>query len=205
VVPNCVDPMEFQPLNRKAELRKLLNLPAGKKIIAFTAPRSFTPNVMAIRHLYGAASLLEKRSPEILFVIFGAGEIVEGKPSNVIYPGFVADLNSYLNACDAAVAPYPPLAVSGGTRDKIVEYWACGLPVVSTPEGVHGFSPPGGIPVILTGNDQESLAICIEEVANNPEMARELGERGRALALADFNSETQAARLYNILRSYVSC
>ena len=205
VVPNCVDPKEFQPLNRKDDLRRRLNLPYDRKIVAFTAPRSFTPNVMAIRHLYEAASLLEKRSPEILFVILGNGEVVNGKPRNVIYTGYVENLNLYLNACDIAVAPYPPLAVCGGARNKVLEYWACGLPVVSTLEGVRGLgSPYERLPVMLTGYDKESLANYIEEAANNRNLSRELGQRARTLVLEEFNWESQALRLHEILRGYAS-
>jgi len=205
VVPNCVDPQEFHPMNRKGELRRLLNLPVDRTIVACTAPRSSAANVMAIRHLYGTARLLEKRKPEILFVILGDGEVVEGKPRNVAYAGYVDDLNSYLNTCDLAVAPYPQSAMTGGTRDKIVEYWACGLPVVSTPEGVRGFrSPDGKLPVLTAGYDQQSLANGIEQLAGNLNLTRELSERARALALSEFNSENQAKRLFEILESYTS-
>jgi glycosyltransferase involved in cell wall biosynthesis len=203
VVPNSVDAQEFRPLNRRDELRKLLNLPLDKTIVACTAPRSFTPNVMAIRHLYGVALQLEKRSPEILFVILGSGKVVKGKPRNVIYTGYVEDLNSYLNACDFAIAPYPQSAMSGGTRDKIVEYWACGLPVVSTPEGVRGFNSLGGrLPVMITGYDVQSLAHEIEQLATDPSLSRELAERGRALVLEEFNWEFQARRLSRIFHEY---
>jgi glycosyltransferase involved in cell wall biosynthesis len=160
---------------------------------------------MAIRHLYEAASLLEKRSPEILFVILGNGEVVNGKPRNVIYTGYVENLNLYLNACDIAVAPYPPLAVCGGARNKVLEYWACGLPVVSTLEGVRGLgSPYERLPVMLTGYDKESLANYIEEAANNRNLSRELGQRARTLVLEEFNWESQALRLHEILRGYAS-
>jgi len=205
VVPNCIDPKEFQPLNRKNELRKLLNLPLDKTIVAFTAPRSFTPNLMAVKHLYGVASLLEKRSPEILFVIIGDGEVIEGKPSNVTYAGYVEDLNSYLNACDLAVAPYPSLAICGGARNKLLEYWACGLPVVSTAEGVRGLGfPYEKLPVVLTGYDQENLAYSVQQAANNPSQMRGLTERAKALVIAEFNWKSQALIVHRILQSYAS-
>jgi len=205
VVPNGIDPREFYPLNRRDELRRRLGLPVDKRIVAFTAPRSFTPNVMAIKHLYGAASLLAKRSANILFVIIGGGEVLEGRPPNVVYSGYVDDLNSYLNACDLAAAPYPPQAVCGGARNKMLEYWACGLPVVSTPEGTRGLSSTHQtLPVIMTGYDKESLADHIEQAASNLDQSRHLGERARSLVLSEFNWKSQSLRLYDILRSYAS-
>ena len=59
---------------------------------------------------------------------------------NVIYTGFVQDLASYINLGDVCVAPYPPSAVCGGTRNKVADYFACGKPVVSTEEGMREFN-----------------------------------------------------------------
>jgi glycosyltransferase involved in cell wall biosynthesis len=202
VIRNCVDISEFFPIRDKSNLKQRLGLPASKKIVAFTAPRTFTPNIMAINMLYRVASILERRSPEILFLILGGGKIPSGRrPGNVEYTGFVEDLNLYLNACDLAVAPYPSGAICGGSRNKVLEYWACGLPLISTPEGLRGFKVPQGPPAVVTSYDPEGISCAIETVVRDEKLARELGEEARVLVHTEYNWEREARRLYDVIKS----
>lgn len=206
IIRNCVDTSEFFPIQDKRALRDRLELPPESKIVAFTAPRTFTPNVMAIYLLYRAASILERRSPHILFLILGGGEIPpDPRPGNVRYTGQVPNLNLYLNACDLAVAPYPSRAVCGGLRNKVLEYWACGLPVVSTQEGMRGFTcSRAAVPALIADYDPESIATAIERVANDTALAKELSEEARNRVLTEYSWGHEAQRLYDILECRAS-
>ena len=204
VVRNCVDTSEFFPIRDKRLAKKELGLPVNRKIVAFTAPRTFTPNVMAIHLLYRVASILEERSPNILFLILGGGEIPpDPPPGNVRYTGEVANLNLFLNACDIAVAPYPRRAVCGGLRNKVLEYWACGIPVVSTPEGMRGFaSSEAASTAMIADYDPESIASAIEHIADDSALARQLSKEAKDSVLTEYSWAREAQKLYTILRRY---
>ena len=158
VLPNCVDTNQFYPIGNKPSLRTKLGLPVSAELIAFTAPRSFPTNALAIQHMYKIARLLERMKPNLTLLIFGGGGIVAPVPDNIKYTGFVDDLNSYLNACDLAMAPYPKKAISGGARGKVLEYWSSGLPVVSTREGVRGYGDPAKLPAVVCSDEVDEIA-----------------------------------------------
>ena len=64
--------------------------------------------------------------------------------------GFVEDLEPITSAAHIAVVP---LKVGGGMRVKILDYWAKGIPVVSTSVGAEG----------LTQGDEETVALADDE------------------------------------------
>ena len=107
-----------------------------------TAPRRSTKphdwSVRAIKIMYEAMSHIYRLRKDIILLIVGGGPIPKSPPPNVLYTGFVADLNALLNIADLAVAPYPESLVCGGPRNKVLEYFACKVPVVSTTSGVFG-------------------------------------------------------------------
>jgi glycosyltransferase involved in cell wall biosynthesis len=136
VVPNGVEIEVFnsKPQNKvsiKSEYR-------GKKVLVFPAPRNFVSNLIAIRFMYEVMNELSSRNVNVILLITGGGPIVEPKPLNVFYTGFVDNLSRYLSSADVAVLPYPAAAQCGGARNKVLEYFACSVPVVSTKEGMHG-------------------------------------------------------------------
>jgi len=142
-VPNGVSTEHFFPLTktRNEELRNNLGL-SDRSVIVLTAPRmSAKPSdwsVKAIRIMYEVMSHLSSLKKDAILLIVGGGPRVSGSPPNVLYTGFVKNLNALLNIADLAVAPYPEELVCGGPRNKVLEYFACKVPVVSTKSGMYG-------------------------------------------------------------------
>ena len=56
---------------------------------------------------------------------------------NVHFTGFVEDLTPFYRHCDLALNP---ITDGGGSNVKVPEYFAHGLPVLTTPFGARGFS-----------------------------------------------------------------
>lgn len=71
-----------------------------------------------------------------------------------------------------------PIIGAGGTRLKILEAMAAGLPVVSTIIGVAGLRVKDGENVLIAGtpNDLAKKAVWL---LKNPALAKEIGEKGR--------------------------
>lgn len=187
ILPNCVDTKQFYPISDKLSLRTKLGLPVSAELIAFTAPRSFPANVLAIQHSYEIARLLERTRPDLRFLIIGGGKIVEPVPDNVKYTGFVDDLNSYLNACDLAIAPYPKKAISAGARGKVLEYWSSGLPIVTTREGVKGYGDPTKLPAVVCSDEVDEIARAVASILADDSRKKELALAGREFVAQNYD------------------
>jgi glycosyltransferase involved in cell wall biosynthesis len=93
----------------------------------------------------------------------------------------VPDTLPYLHRARAAIVP---LLEGGGTRLKIVEAWAAGVPVVSTPLGAHGLGCVDGVDVLLAA-DVSAFADALHRVLEDDALYSRLRESGlrRAEAL----------------------
>lgn len=107
----------------------------------------------------------------------------------------------------ARIFALPCQTASDGGRDNlptvIMEAMAAGLPVVSTPvaavpemvvDGVTGFVTPEKDPV--------ALSISLARLLDEPDLARSLGEAGRARCLDLFDLQRTSASLCQILRDH---
>jgi glycosyltransferase involved in cell wall biosynthesis len=85
--------------------------------------------------------------------------------------GWVDDLDEVLGGAAALISP---LRIGSGTKIKVLEALARGLPVVATPHGVLGL-PVGPRSGCLVGSEPASLAAALAEVADpvrNAELSR---------------------------------
>lgn len=86
----------------------------------------------------------------------------------------VADTLPYLHDARAAIVP---LQIGGGTRLKIVEAWAAGVPVVSTPLGAEGLGCTDGVDALLAA-DAESFAHALRRVLEDDALYLRLRANG---------------------------
>ncbi|SLM29964.1 hypothetical protein MTBBW1_2030054 [Desulfamplus magnetovallimortis] len=94
---------------------------------------------------------------------------------DLIYTGVVEHVAPYLLAADIAVVP---LQDGGGTRMKILEYFAAGLPVVATPKGAEGICVTPGKEIIIEP-DMTLFVDALVELIQNSEKRFKTGEAGR--------------------------
>jgi polysaccharide biosynthesis protein PslH len=124
---------------------------------------------------------VHERNPELVFTIVGrdpAPEVRElAQISGIEVTGTVADVRPFYREAIAAVVP---LNVGGGSRLKILEAMAAGIPVVSTTLGAEGLTVQHG-KNILIADTNEQLAEAIVSVVENEGQRKELGTAGRAL------------------------
>ncbi len=83
-----------------------------------------------------------------------------------------------LKAADLAVIP---LREGGGTRMKIIECFAAGLPVISTSKGIEGIPVANGAQAIIT-DDWDAMCDAIVAVLRDRELRERLSAAGRAVA-----------------------
>jgi glycosyltransferase involved in cell wall biosynthesis len=94
-----------------------------------------------------------------------------------------------------------PLRIGGGSRLKILEALACGLPVVSTRVGAEGLHLQDGRDLTLA--EPAEAAAALVECIRSPARARELAENGRRVVRQRYDWDVLADKLEAVWESVV--
>ena len=170
LVPNGVDTaaVAHAPLAASSEL-------------LYVGHYGYRPNALA------ALELVDDVLPRVRAACAGATATIVGREparglrerarDGVRVTGAVDDVLPYLRAARALVVP---LRSGGGTRLKVLEALAAGVPVVSTRLGVQGLGLTDGEHVLL-GEAPAELAAATVRVLSDDALAKRLSEQGRRL------------------------
>ena len=133
----------------------------------------------------GAGALAEReRFPEI--------DLVEWQEERE-----VADVQ----AMDIGIMPLPDEEWARGKSGyKLIQYMACGLPVVASPVGVNSDIVRNGINGYLAGSPDEWREALIRLI-DDPDHRMRLGAAGRARAVRDYSLATHAPRFVDLLQA----
>ncbi len=110
------------------------------------------------------------------------------------FEGYVADLPK-VQASSAVF--FAPLRFGGGSKLKVLEAMAAGLPLVCTPEGLTGLDAVAGVHAQV-GETPEALAQALVHALTHPEAARTWGEAARAHVTAHFDWSRSADQLERV-------
>lgn len=151
VIENGVDVARFSP---GADVIPQAHEPQAPKIL-FVGLMDYYPNVEAATSFSQRIwPLLRRRFPNLELWIVGASPapavLQLGNLDGVTVTGTVPDVRPYYRDAFAAVVP---LRTGGGTRLKILEAMAAGVPVISTPLGAEGLAVTPGVNILLAEPD----------------------------------------------------
>lgn len=90
-----------------------------------------------------------------------------------------------------------PLRIGGGSRLKILEALACGLPVVSTAVGAEGLCLQAGQEYALADQPAEMARVLVQ-CLRTPEPFRDMAERGRRVVLEHYDWDVLADKLERV-------
>jgi len=107
------------------------------------------------------------------------------------FSGVVENVAELLNASDIAIAP---LLHGSGTRLKILEYFSCGLPVVSTTVGVEGLDIKSQVNVLIE-DDMNEFALKVTKLLKDRALSMRLGKAARELVLNKYDWKNIAGKL----------
>jgi glycosyltransferase involved in cell wall biosynthesis len=186
VIPNGVDCQRYEQLPAAARTGPPLVLyigtmswPANAAAAAFLAT-TVMPAVRA--HVPGARLRIVGRDP--------LPEVRElGRDPCVEVTGTVPDVIPHL--ADAHVLAVP-LESGGGTRLKILEAFAAGVPVVSTPVGAEGIDAEPGRHLLVTA--RATVADALAALLRDPARAASIAAAARTLARARYDWRAIGAR-----------
>jgi len=102
----------------------------------------------------------------------------------------VADVRPYLAESGAMAVP---LRIGGGSRLKILEALACGLPVVSTHVGAEGLLLTPGEHYVQA--DEVDMAAALVQSIRQPVEAQAMAARGRRIVQDTYDWGSLAAKL----------
>jgi glycosyltransferase involved in cell wall biosynthesis len=148
--------------------------------VVFVASLGYPPNAEAAARLArGVMPRVRARRPGTRLALVGQG--AESLPADLVdgatqATGRVPDVRPYL--AGAAVACVP-LRAGSGTKYKVLEALAAGVPVVCTPVALEGLALEPGVHA-LVGDTDEELAAAVCAVLADPGLARRLAAAGRA-------------------------
>ncbi|HOU24511.1 MAG TPA: glycosyltransferase [Anaerolineae bacterium] len=169
VVPNGVDTRGIQ----------MRSDPGGPPTLVYVGSMDYPPNAEAVRSfVIETFPMIERSQPDVRLLLVGRNpppSVVSLTRSNVIVTGTVPDVAPYYEQSHVAIVP---LISGGGTRLKILEALAQGVPVVSTPVGAEGLdlTPDQDL---LIANTPESFASRVVQLLNEPALRAALASHGR--------------------------
>ena len=101
----------------------------------------------------------------------------------IIVTGTVPDVLPYLALADVAIVP---LSVGGGTRLKILEAFAAGVPIVSTSKGAEGIASARSHDIVIE-DDLDAMGARIVELLGDSADMRARAQAGRQRVTSEFS------------------
>jgi sugar transferase (PEP-CTERM/EpsH1 system associated) len=172
--------------------------PAASRRIVFVGAMDYFPNSDAAGFFASqiwpqVRSRLEGAELTIVGSNPGPAVLALGELPGVKVAGMVPDVRPFYRGALAAVVP---LRTGGGTRLKILEAMAAGVPVVSTPLGAEGLEVVPGENVLLAeSGDAEGWADRLVSLADSPALRQQLIEAGLRLVRNRYDWEIQGLKL----------
>jgi len=180
VVPNGVDLSRY----------RFRPAPIANDTIFFVGDMSWPPNAEGIRwfcrEVWPRLILLRPESRAEILGRAAPPDLARRPPKGISFPGEGDDTRPYWDRAAVAVVP---LLAGGGTRLKILEAAACGVPVVSTPVGAEGLDLAPGSEIVLAAGAPEFAEAVAGLLADPPaRLAQAAAARARVERQYDWRS-----------------
>jgi len=210
VVYNGLDFARVMPppdLNRDAALQGL-HLPRERRFVTMVA--NLHNPVKDYPMFLRAAASVRANISNAAFVVAGEGEMLEDLRAlardlridrDVFFIGRCNPVAELLFASDVCVLS----SKAEGFSNSILEYMGAGRPVVATDVGgAREAIAEGESGYLVASGDYETMATRIIGLLRDPQKAKAMGERGRAIVQQKFSSEVQLQRTAELYEKLLS-
>jgi glycosyltransferase involved in cell wall biosynthesis len=187
---------------RVAQIQVETGLASGGPIIGITA--WVIPAKDHATFIKSAAIIL-KQKPGVRFAILGDGELVPDLKTltcelniskQVFFLGAQKDVGNYLHLFDILVSSSVD---HEGCSNSLIEAMALSKPVVATDVGGNReVVIPGENGILVAPKDPEAMAKAILSLLDDPEQARSMGEKGRAMANSIFDQSSMVRQYQDL-------
>jgi len=193
IVPTVVDTARYSPHPRSA---------GGPLVVGWIGSPSTWPQVRPLIPLLAQLSA----TGDVRIKVVGAGAKAEADrfPGLELANWSEADEIAEVQAMDIGIMPLQddPF-VRGKSGYKLIQYMACGLPVVASPIGVNSQLVQHGVNGLLASSPDE-WKTALDHLISDPALRRHMGEAGRVRAVEHYSLASQLPRLIDLFRSVVA-
>jgi sugar transferase (PEP-CTERM/EpsH1 system associated) len=170
--------------------------------LAFLGSMDWQANVDAVLHFTREVlPRIRAKVPQVKLLLIGRNptpairQLAQNHPG-IEVTGTVADVRPHLSRSSIMILP---LRVGGGTRIKVFEAMAAGLPIVSTSVGVEGLCTTDGEHVLI-GDDSERFANQTLRLLQDASLRRSLAERARLWVKERFGWQQAADHFFGLIK-----
>ncbi len=175
--------------------------PVNAADLVFVGSMDWMPNVDGVDYFAkNILPLIRERKPDCSVAIVGrdpspATLALAATDPRFFVTGTVPDVRPYLWHSKASIVP---LRIGGGTRLKVYESMAAGVPVISTTIGAEGlvYHAPGDIRI---ADEPKAFADQCVELLNQDNTRREIAQAALKLVTDNFSSESVAKKFEELL------
>ena len=194
VVPNGVDTDYFAPMQVKPD----------SSYVVFEGNMNFEPNVDTAQVLVQEIlPRVRRRIAEARVGLIGRNptDAVRALASEQVeVTGTVEDVRPYLARATVFACP---MRLGSGIKNKILQAWAMGRPVVATSESLGGICAKDGVN-ILVRDDAQAFADAVVELILDPQRADELGKAGRRSVEGQYSWQQRSLQLDQLFSEIAS-
>lgn len=187
--------VSWQPERQPSDLHE-------RPSIVFSGVMEYPPNIeAAIFFCDKVFPHIRNHLPQVEFIIAGRKPArticsLASRPG-VIVEADVPDMSAVLRKAWVAVCP---MRSGAGVKNKVLEAWACGLPVVMTPISANGLHLAAEMQPLVHGRPRQ-MADCLIQLLSSRERVLHLGAQAQAHVRAHHSWEQMGAQLCGIIRS----
>jgi polysaccharide biosynthesis protein PslH len=197
VIPNGVDTGHYSSDALRSASTNFTTVP-GRRTILFVGLMEYHANISGVEWFVREVwPDVAARHPDLDFIIVGRnpGASIRALASERIQvTGTVADVRPYYAHAAAVVVP---LHVGGGTRLKILEAMAAGVPVISTALGAEGIECQDGTDLLIA-DTAEQMIESVDRVLMSGEVSLRLVESARRMVAERYDWAAIGAHLYAV-------
>jgi sugar transferase (PEP-CTERM/EpsH1 system associated) len=175
--------------------------PARKADLVFVGSMDWMANIDGVTwFVEEVLPLIRRRRPDCSLAVAGRRPVaavsqLAARDPLIQVTGTVADVRPWLFG---ALVSIVPLRIGGGTRLKIYESMAAGVPVVSTTVGAEGLEARDGQNILLADAAARFADRCLCLLESEAERRR-LAEAGREMVLSRYSWEAVAREFERLL------
>lgn len=173
----------------------------SEPIVSFTGALDYQPNIEAV--LYAAEAIwprIHRAAPQARLVIAGRNPVAEVRalaqqPGIAVAPD-VPDMMQVIGRSWVSIAP---MRSGVGIKNKVLEAWACGRPVVMSHLATNGLVVPADHSELVAGS-AEAMAASVIALLEDGSRRHRLGQSARDNVERHFTWDEAADKLDALLR-----